>query len=69
MLCWLLGTGNSTVSLSPVPLLRSLLRTILLPLLVGAGARAFVPGDMCFLPFGMCSPNKSVCCVHTKCRA
>lgn len=46
MLCWLLGTGDSAVSLSPLPLLRSLLRTILAPLLVGAAARAFVPGGV-----------------------
>ncbi|EIE25220.1 hypothetical protein COCSUDRAFT_46640 [Coccomyxa subellipsoidea C-169] len=44
MLCWLLGAGNSAVSLTPGPLLRSLMRTILAPLLVGAAARAFVPG-------------------------
>ncbi len=44
MLCWLLGAGNSAISLAPGPLLRSLLRTILLPLLVGAAARAFIPG-------------------------
>lgn len=46
MLCWLLGAGNSAVSLAPGPLLRSLMRTILAPLLVGAAARAFVPGNI-----------------------
>ncbi|CAL8461786.1 g1317 [Coccomyxa elongata] len=44
VLCWALGAGNSAVSLAPGPLLRSLMRTILLPLLIGAAARAFIPG-------------------------
>ncbi|CAL5222608.1 g5001 [Coccomyxa viridis] len=44
MLCWLLDTGNSAVALSPGPLLQSLVKTILVPLLIGAGARAFIPG-------------------------
>ena len=44
LLCWLLDTGGSAVALSPGPLLRSLMKTILLPLLVGAGSRAFIPG-------------------------
>ena len=45
VLCWLLDTGSSAVALSPGPLLRSLVKTILVPLLVGAGSRAFVPGQ------------------------
>ena len=45
MLCWLLDTGNSAVALSPGPLLQSLVKTILVPLLIGAGARAFIPGQ------------------------
>ena len=46
VLCWVLGAGNSAVSLAPGQLLRSLMRTILLPLLIGAAARAFIPGDL-----------------------
>ncbi len=46
VLCWALGAGNSAVSLAPGPLLRSLMRTILLPLLIGAAARAFIPGAL-----------------------
>ena len=46
VLCGLLGAGRASVSLSPGPLLASLLRTILAPLLVGAAARAFVPGEL-----------------------
>ncbi len=45
MLCWLLDTGNSAVALSPGPLLHSLVKTILVPLLIGAAARAFIPGQ------------------------
>ena len=45
VLCWLLDTGSSAVALSPGPLLRSLVKTILVPLLVGAGSRAFIPGE------------------------
>ncbi len=45
MLCWLLDTGSSSVALSPGPLLQSLVKTILVPLLIGAGARAFIPGQ------------------------
>lgn len=44
VLCWLLDTGSSAVALSPGPLLRSLVKTILLPLLAGAGSRALIPG-------------------------
>ena len=57
MLCWLLDTGGSAVALSPGPLLRSLLKTILLPLLVGAGSRAFIPGA-CIIAL---SPSLSHC--------
>ena len=45
VLCWLLDTGSSAVALSPGPLLRSLVKTILVPLLVGAGSRALIPGE------------------------
>ena len=53
MLCWLLDTGGSAVALSPGPLLRSLMKTILLPLLVGAGSRALIPGAC----IAACSPS------------
>ena len=57
LLCWLLDTGGSAVALAPGPLLRSLLRTILLPLLAGAGSRAFIPGHSIAEP----SPSLSHC--------
>ncbi|KAK9820543.1 hypothetical protein WJX72_011453 [[Myrmecia] bisecta] len=44
VLCNLLGTGSGTVALSPGPLLRSLIKTILVPLLCGAAARQYIPG-------------------------
>ncbi len=47
MLAALLRGGATGVALSPLPLLRSLLQTILAPLLVGVFARAFVPGAGC----------------------
>lgn len=45
VLCAVLGAGGGAVQISPGPLLRSLLKTILLPLLAGAAARALVPGQ------------------------
>lgn len=45
MLAALLRGGATGVALSPLPLLRALLQTILAPLLVGISARAFVPGE------------------------
>ena len=45
VLCGLLGAGRQAVVLAPGALLRNLLRSILAPLLVGAAARAFIPGD------------------------
>lgn len=45
VLCRLLDTGSSAVALSPGPLLRSLVKTILVPLLIGAGSRAIFPGQ------------------------
>ena len=45
VLCGLLGAGRQAVALAPGVLLRNLLRTILAPLLVGAAARAFIPGE------------------------
>lgn len=57
-LCWLLDTGSSAVALAPGPLLRSLMKTILLPLLVGAGSRALVPGvHCCLLPESFTLPT------------
>ena len=47
VLCSLLGAGRQALALAPGALLRNLLRTILAPLLVGAAARAFVPGAGC----------------------
>ena len=44
MLCAVLGAGRGAVQIPPAPLLRSLIRTILTPLLLGAAARAFIPG-------------------------
>ena len=44
VLCGLLGAGRQALALAPGALLRNLLRTILAPLLVGAAARAFIPG-------------------------
>ena len=49
LLCALLDTGTSSVALSPGPLLQSLVKTILVPLLIGGGARALIPGQR--LPF------------------
>ncbi len=48
VLCGLLGAGRQALALAPGALLRNLLRTILAPLLVGAAARAFVPGAGCY---------------------
>eukprot|EP00891_Asterochloris_glomerata_P007509 jgi/Astpho2/7509/e_gw1.00114.129.1_t len=45
VLSWTLGTGAGAVKLSPGPLLQSLIKTILLPLLCGAAARAAIPGE------------------------
>ena len=44
MLAGLLRGSATGVALSPLPLLRALLQTILAPLLVGVCVRAFVPG-------------------------
>ena len=44
MLAALLRGSATGVALSPLPLLRALLQTILAPLLVGVSIRAFVPG-------------------------
>jgi sodium/bile acid cotransporter 7 len=44
LLSALLGSGSGAVRLEPLPLLLQLLRTILLPTIAGACARAFVPG-------------------------
>ena len=44
LLCTLLGTGDVAASLDPVQLLVSLVKSILVPLLLGASARAVVPG-------------------------
>ena len=42
----LLGTGDLGGVLDPVQLLVSLIKTILVPLLLGATARALVPGKL-----------------------
>lgn len=45
VLCQLLGsTSGAAVTLKPGPLLQNLLKTILVPLLIGASIRAVVPG-------------------------
>ena len=45
LLCTLLGTGDIGGVLDPVQLLASLIKTILVPLLLGAAARSLVPGE------------------------
>lgn len=40
----ILGTGASAIHIDPAPLLRALIETILVPLLAGMAARAFIPG-------------------------
>lgn len=44
VLCWLLGAGRASLTLSPGPLLANLMRAILAPLLLGATVRGIVPG-------------------------
>ena len=39
-----LGAVSGSVKIAPKPLLQSLIKTILVPLLIGASARAFMPG-------------------------
>lgn len=41
----LLGSGAGAVQLSPLPLLKQLVQTILVPTLIGASLRGFVPGN------------------------
>lgn len=45
MLAAVLGAGSGAVQIAPAPLLRSLVKTILTPLLLGAAARASIPGE------------------------
>ena len=45
VLCRILGASGSGISIDPKPLLINLLKTILLPLLLGATARAGAPGE------------------------
>ena len=45
LLCQLLGSSGSAVTLKPGPLLLNLLKTILVPLLFGATIRATSPGQ------------------------
>ena len=40
----ILGAVKGSIQIAPGPLLQSLVKTILVPLLVGASARAFIPG-------------------------
>ena len=49
LLSALLGSGSGAVRLDPLPLLLQLLRTILLPTIAGACARALVPGVASFV--------------------
>lgn len=58
VLCAVLGAGRGAVQIAPGPLLRSLVRTILTPLLAGAAARAFIPGPR---------PPRGVCLFHSRC--
>lgn len=52
VLCWLLGAGRASLTLSPGPLLANLMRAILAPLLLGATVRGIVPGaPPALLPF------------------
>ena len=44
MLAAVLGGGAGGVAIAPRPLLAALVQTILVPLLLGAAARAFIPG-------------------------
>ena len=39
-----LGAVSGSVKIAPKPLLQSLMKTILVPLLIGASARALIPG-------------------------
>eukprot|EP00884_Botryococcus_braunii_P020326 jgi/Botrbrau1/6978/Bobra.0165s0014.1 len=48
ILCSVLGSAGSAVKIAPAPLLKSLIKSILIPLLIGAGARAYVPGVASF---------------------
>ena len=43
-----LGAVSGSVKIAPKPLLQSLLKTILVPLLIGASARALIPGSLQF---------------------
>jgi len=44
VLAAVLGGGGGGVAIAPQPLLAALVQTILVPLLAGAAARAFIPG-------------------------
>lgn len=45
MLCWVLGASPASIAIQPAPLLKTLVQTILLPLMLGAGLRAALPGE------------------------
>jgi sodium/bile acid cotransporter 7 len=45
MLSLVLGTSANGVQLSPWPLLLQLVQTILIPMIVGASMRAYIPGE------------------------
>ena len=55
ILTWLVGPTMSTTRLAPAPLLQALVETILVPLLVGAAARAFIPGEWPSCRFSACT--------------
>lgn len=56
VLAAVLGGGGAGVAIAPGPLLRALVQTILVPLLVGAAAHAFVPGRLLHRPVSPCVP-------------
>jgi hypothetical protein len=53
MLAALLRGSATGVALSPLPLLRALLQTILAPLLIGVSIRAFIPGTHFHIWYGI----------------
>ena len=45
VLCAVLGAGDVGSAIRPLALLLTLIQSILIPLSIGAGIRAFVPGE------------------------
>lgn len=67
MLAGLLRGSATGVALSPLPLLRALLQTILAPLLVGVSIRALVPGtNFPYLVWRSPLPTASTRSLHSR---